>query len=371
MPIYKDGKNKNADGLQRYRVRINYTDGQGQHKQLTRITHGLQQAKQLEMLLQAERKEPAHGMTIQVLFELYLSAKRHEVRETSLQKITVTFEHHILPFMGEVKTEKVDVKLLQGWKSYINEKPLQIQTKQTIYSKLRAFLNWCVKGEYIVANPLNKVYNFKDAYETPKADKMKYYTAEQYKAYIAAALSEAERTNNFDFYVFFNLAFYTGMRKGEIHALKWSDIEGNKINVRRSIAQKLKGEDRETPPKNKTSYRTLQAPRALMNVLEAQRLRHRALTDSIDELRVCGGDRCLRDTTIDHSNRAYATAAGLPRIAIHDFRHSHASLLANAGINIQEVARRLGHAKIEQTWNTYSHLYPQEEERALQVLDNI
>ena len=51
--------------------------------------------------------------------------------------------------------------------------------------------------------------------------------------------------------------------------------------------------------------------------------------------------------------------------------HSHASLLANEGINIQEIARRLGHSDIKMTWNTYSHLYPREEERAIIILDKI
>ena len=70
-------------------------------------------------------------------------------------------------------------------------------------------------------------------------------------------------------------------------------------------------------------------------------------------------------------NTQYANAAGLPHIRIHDFRHTHASLLVNEGINIQEIARRLGHSKVEQTWNTYSHLYPREEERAVAILDGI
>jgi integrase len=58
-------------------------------------------------------------------------------------------------------------------------------------------------------------------------------------------------------------------------------------------------------------------------------------------------------------------------IRIHDYRHSHVSVLANNGINIQEIARRLGHSKVDMTWNTYSHLYPREEERAVDVLNNI
>lgn len=50
---------------------------------------------------------------------------------------------------------------------------------------------------------------------------------------------------------------------------------------------------------------------------------------------------------------------------------AHAPLLANEGINIQEITRRLGHSKVEITWNTYSHLYPQEEERAVSILNKI
>ncbi|WP_314790561.1 tyrosine-type recombinase/integrase [Mogibacterium diversum] len=52
-------------------------------------------------------------------------------------------------------------------------------------------------------------------------------------------------------------------------------------------------------------------------------------------------------------------------------RHSHASLLANNGVNILEISRRLGHSNIEQTLNTYSHFYPQEEDKALSILNKI
>ncbi len=79
----------------------------------------------------------------------------------------------------------------------------------------------------------------------------------------------------------------------------------------------------------------------------------------------------MRDTTIDKKNRQFADEADLPRITIHKFRHSHASLLINNGIVIQEVSRRLGHSTVEQTWNVYSHLYPNQEEKALEILNII
>ena len=85
----------------------------------------------------------------------------------------------------------------------------------------------------------------------------------------------------------------------------------------------------------------------------------------------CGGERPIRDTSLEKTNKKFSDLAGVKRIRIHDFRHSHASLLANEGINIQEIARRLGHSNISMTWNTYSHLYPREEERAVKILNTI
>lgn len=125
--------------------------------------------------------------------------------------------------------------------------------------------------------------------------------------------------------------------------MKWSDIDGDIIHVRRSIPQKIKGGDRETPPKNKSSYRDLQEPLPLMKILEEHKER---LTE---DFRVCGGPVCLRETSLFNKNIQFAKEAELPVIRIHDFRYSHVSLLTNEGINIQKISRRLGHSKIETT----------------------
>lgn len=86
---------------------------------------------------------------------------------------------------------------------------------------------------------------------------------------------------------------------------------------------------------------------------------------------ICGTNKPLRDLRIQKRNIKFAQLAGIKTIRIHDFRHSHASLLANEGINVQEISRRLGHSNVEITWNTYSHLYPREEERAVKILNKI
>ena len=100
-------------------------------------------------------------------------------------------------------------------------------------------------------------------------------------------------------------------------------------------------------------------------------MRYKTIDDFSDDWRICGGITPIRDTTLDLRNKEFAKSAGLKKIRLHDFRHSHTSLLANEGINIQEIARRLGHSNVQITWNTYSHLYPREEERAISVLNRI
>lgn len=371
MPIYK--MNGKKDGKQQYRVRINYTDQSGKARQIDRVTYGSTEAKMLESQLQKEIKEqaPSSKKTVQDLYDEYIAAKKHEVRETTLDKSKRILNGNVIPQLGNIRIDRLTNPVLQKWKTEIAEKDLKIKTKQNFYKEFNAMLNYAVKMDYIPKNPLPNIGNFKEVYFETQQDKLHYYTAEQYRKFAAVARQEAVTLIDWGYYVFFSIAFYTGMRKGEINALKWSDVDGDIIHVRRSIAQKVKGGDIETPPKNKSSYRDLQMPVPLINILNEHKARQKLAKEFTEDFRVCGGIACLRDTSIENKNKQFSKAADLPHIRIHDFRHSHASLLVNEGINIQEIARRLGHSKIEITWNTYSHLYPREEERAVQILNKI
>lgn len=90
-----------------------------------------------------------------------------------------------------------------------------------------------------------------------------------------------------------------------------------------------------------------------------------------EQLLVCGGEKPLRDTSLANKNIELSKKAGIKTIRIHDFRHTHATLLINEGINVQEIARRLGHSDATVTLKVYAHLYPVEEERAIKILNAI
>ena len=376
MPIYKTSVKK--DGLQQYRVRINYIDRTGVARQLTRITYGAAEAKQLEAELMSayskSKEAPVSSMTLGELYAEYYITKKGEVRETSLAKINDNINASVKPYLFDIKLNKLNTAQLQKWKNILSEKGYKLKTLQNYYGELRALLNYAVKMDNLPKNPLLAVGNFKEVYfETPE-DKLHYYTADQYLKYISVVkkmCEEKDTITEWGYYVFFSIAFYTGARKGEINALKWSDITGNTLNIRRSISQKIKGKITETPPKNKSSYRSLQIPLPLLKILNEHKKRQQADKNFTEDYRVCGGISYLPDASLDTHNIRYAALAELPHIRIHDFRHTHATLLINEGINIQEIARRLGHADVQQTWQTYPHLYPREEERAVSILNNI
>ncbi|MCI8387136.1 MAG: site-specific integrase [Clostridiales bacterium] len=373
MPIYKTKSKKN--GKQQYRVRINYTDNTGTQRQLTRIAYGAAEASDLERRLYEEIKQTPveKKLTLRTMYDEYFDSVKSDFRETTLDKKRQMFENVILPEVGDIKLSDFDIPAAQKWKNNLSSRDYTCKTCQNYYTQFSAMLSFAVKMGYIPRNPLQALGNFRNSeFELPQ-EKLHYYTAEQVKKYLLAAYNTAKNgtITDWGYYVFFALAVYTGARKGEINALKWSDIDNNIIHIRRSLTQKIKGDDIETAPKNRSSYRDLQMPEPLIKILDEHRLRHKTDTRFSEDFRVCGGVTALRDTSIELRNTTYAKAAELPHIRIHDFRHTHASLLVNEGINIQEIARRLGHSNVETTWQTYAHLYPREEERAVKILNNI
>ena len=376
MPINKaldkNGKPIKKDGKIKYRVRVNYTDSYGNNKQIERTAYGADEAKQLERELIHSVKEetPTKKMTFGQLYEEYMEVTKHETKESTQQIKSCRIKTHILPTFENVRLDRLNLPALQQWKQKVNESEQSFGSKKEIFKNFSAVLNYAVKMEYISQNPLARIGNFKAPLEEVK--KFNFYTPEEFQLYISEAQKYAEENDTllrWSIYTFFCIAFYTGMRRGEILALNWEDVRNSEINITKSYNERVKVKI--TPPKNKSSIRIIQIPEPLQIVLDEHYARCKAMPDFTNNYFICGGVNPIRIGTLRESNARFAKKANVQKIRIHDFRHSHASLLANNGINIQEIARRLGHANISMTLKTYSHLYPKESERALTVLNQI
>lgn len=359
MAITSTGKKK--DGVLIYRVRV-VKDG----KRVERRVHGFQEAKRIEEELLADARG---DITVGELATLYHDSRVGQVRNTTLAKADRILASHVLPVFGSRPAE-LSIPALSKWKADIAQKDLSLVTKKGIFVAFSALLNYGVKMELIKKNNLSVIGNFRDSGNEPEDDRIRFYTPEQFRAFMAA-LPTATYSQRRD-HCFFMLAYMTGCRKGELNALKWTDLDGDVLHIRRSVTQTLKGVPcAETATKNKSSRRDIRLPGQTLAYLADWHSFCEQMPGFSEDWRICGGHTIIHDSHLFDVKKRAAQSAGLPLISIHDFRHSHATLLINAGVNIKEISRRLGHSSVEMTWNVYAHLYPSQEDKALEVLNGV
>ncbi len=166
-------------------------------------------------------------------------------------------------------------------------------------------------------------------------------------------------------YCLFLTAVLTGMRRGELLGLKWSDIDWQRseIVVRRSLYK-----NGFVTTKSKRSNRRIQMSPVLADALK----RHRAFAlQSEQELVFCNrdGQPLDPDNMVKREFHPALDRAGLRRIRFHDLRHTHASLLIAQGENVKFVQQQLGHASAKTTLDRYGHLMPSMTSEAGRRLD--
>lgn len=160
-------------------------------------------------------------------------------------------------------------------------------------------------------------------------------------------------------------AMYAGLRRGELQALRWSDVDlaAGVIHVRRSWDAK----EGFIPPKSKKGIRKVPVPAVLRDHL----VEHRMGSEHEDEGLVFGSSAAspFQPTRItDRARKAWA-AGKLDRIVLHEARHTFASLMIAAGVNAKALSTYMGHANISITLDLYGHLMPGNEDEAAGLLD--
>jgi integrase len=160
-------------------------------------------------------------------------------------------------------------------------------------------------------------------------------------------------------------AFYAGLRRGELRALRWSDVDlgRSEIRVERSWDQYEGPLD----PKSDTSARTVPILTVLRDYLDAHKIATaRGASDLV--FGRTAEDAFVASTVSDRADRAWE-AARLDRITLHECRHTFASLLIDAGVNAKAIQTFMGHATIEMTFDQYGHLIPGSRDQARELVD--
>lgn len=182
------------------------------------------------------------------------------------------------------------------------------------------------------------------------------------------------------YHCLFLLALYTGMRRSELLALRWTDIDFiySQISVSRSLHQLRDKSFVYRQPKSDKSRRTIALPPSAALALNHERQKRNHLAAISGE--PLKGDALvfshangepLLPGTVSQAWRRLVERSGLRRLRLHDARHTHATIMLKGGVHPKIVQERLGHSSIELTLDTYSHVAPGLQEAAAQKFEDI
>jgi integrase len=189
-----------------------------------------------------------------------------------------------------------------------------------------------------------------------------------------------EAAKDSPYYALFYTALFTGMRRSELLALRWRDVDFifSQVYINRSLHQLRDGSYVFTQPKSAKSRRTIAlSPSANITLKEhkdKQGVQRSMLGISLkdDDLIFSTVEgKPLRPNTVSRAWTIMAARSGLKVIRLHDARHTHASLMLKQGVHPKIVQERLGHATIAVTLDTYSHVAPGLQEAAAAGFDKL
>ncbi len=294
------------------------------------------------------------------MFEEYLIYKQQKIKDSSIYDIVSIYNNHIRPTLGSRKIKEITKVQVLEWQQSLNS--YSYKYKSTIRYVLSSIYRY-MYHYHDIDNVVTRV----EPFQKPKTkNEINIWSLEEFNKFIETFEGDLL------YKTFFTLLYYTGLRLGEATSLSPQDIDliNHKLTVSKNLTTKqyVRGESayKITTPKNETSYRTILLPQILCNQLTIY-------IDSIDKNStfLFGGTKPLDDNTIYRRLREHTTQCGNKPIRVHDFRHSHTSLLIQSGATIVLVAKRLGHKNIEQTLNTYAHLFPNSESELINIIDQL
>ena len=300
--------------------------------------------------------------------EWFENVAKIKVRPSSHQTYRGYIDNHIKPNIGNILLEKLTTMDLQKLyrklltkgrveriESKEQPKGLSSKTVRNINQVISSALDLAVAQKIILTNPT-------DACELPKVEHQEMQTipAEQLRAF----LREAKASGVYEMY-YIELA--TGLRRGELLGLKWSDVDWKNgiIKVRRQVAG-IDGKIVEAPLKTKNSYRAVTISQQAIEVLKQQKAK---TNDQYVFPSPNGGP--ISPDSVRHMLHRVLERAGIPKVRFHDLRHTFATIALQNGVDIKTVSGMLGHFSAGFTLDTYAHVTTAAQKEAAQTMGNV
>lgn len=296
----------------------------------------------------------------------YLADYLPNIADSTRESYEERIRNRISPYLGKLSLNTITTDHIQRWITEMNEK-LSAKSVRNLFNILRPALEQAVLNQKIPRNPCTGV-------------KLKSVVRQHGdvfdKTEINAALNAAKGTT---MYLPLLLELSTGMRRGEVLALTWDDVnfKTREITISKS-AYVYKGERKVKSPKTASGIRTLTVSKNLIDelliahndYLTNQKLYGARFVDS--NLVVCqeNGKPYHPDSMTTKWCR-FIRKNNLKHIRFHDLRHTNATTMIESGVDIKTVQTRLGHSDVSTTLNVYTHRTKNMDENAAQKIDDI
>lgn len=284
---------------------------------------------------------------------------RGTVREsTYLNTSEVFFKLHIIPAIGEYQIRKINKSILENvveeWsKSFIK------QRYNLMVNYTKKVFQYALEEGHISDNPFNVTH-------IPRAQEAKkegpdFYDKHELKVFLEA--SKGYGKNGKFWNTFLHFLAFTGLRSGEVRALEWDDINFEKelVSVNKTLSVRQSEENNKTEmylsdmTKNGED-RLVVLDEITLNKLENLREQQPKETKLVFPALRGELNQWMHAQSANNAMRKIAENNNLKRIKVHELRHTHCSLLFDAGVGVKEVQERLGHKDITITLNVYTHV---------------
>jgi len=355
-------------------------DSNGKRVETTR--RGFKTKKEAQLVLnrvklQFENGEYGTSVESETFLEVYNLWKQNyelTVKESTFVKVTSQYELHVLPVFGHKKIESITIANVQA---FANEKVKSFKKFRDFIADVARIFEYAISLGMVRDNPAKRITIPKKIEDVHEEKKLNYYTKKELKQFLDCC----KESQPYYVYAFFQVLSASGCRQGEILGLQWKyvDFEENCIHINQTLAR---GKDRRLyieQPKTKHSKRSISLDSKTMSILKQWRIEQKEYmlrlghnTTNKDQLVFSNIDNSFMQLTkprkwmLQNMNKH-----NLRIITIHGFRHTHATLLLEAGVEPKTISERLGHSSIQITLDLYSHVTKQMEKKVPDIFAKV
>lgn len=368
-------KNKHDETLYMFQVYLGSDELTGKQKRTTR--RGFKTKREAELALSRIKIQVFEGTyrnvrakIYQELYDLWIVQYEKTVEESTFVKTRGYFKNHILPAMGNYKIDKINIDICQ---KHFDEWASKLSKARTIKSYAALVLDFGIKRGYLQTNPFTHIETRSKPKKLIEEEERNenFYTREQLIEFLGFCKSSL----HYKSYALLRLLAFTGMRKSEALALTWNDLnlEENELSISKAIGR---GDNARLYLKStKTgSSRTLKLDNDTVEILkEWKRIQKREYlvlghnTMQANQLIFSNlKNEFIQPVQVQKWMYSVIKKYSFKKITPHGLRHTHCSLLFEAGASIKEVQDRLGHTDVKTTLDIYTHVTKKAQEGAIQ-----